>query len=653
MWIGPRPPAARFASDHPRYPRFARARATARLLIAAPTHAITLPDRRPCFARRVRGRPGRGHRHPARTRARSAGAAVVGGARVSVRQTTVGLERETATGPQGTFVVTDLPPGSYVVRVRSDAFAEREFPPITLQVGQNAEVTFEAGGGGARREGRGRRGSPRRPRRVLGRAGGDRLERHRAAAPQRAELPGAGVPHPRQRSRPELRPTKTNSVLVSSAGQLGRGGNITLDGADNNDDVVGRPAAEPPPGRHRGVPDRHQPLLRRGRALRGARPSTSSPSRGRTPGRGRRLYLRDKPCRGCPPPPTAARGRRPSTASSTRCPWAARSSRGKLFWFGAAEYRNQDGALLVGERDLATRTILRSFAAAPLDDFLGTTRLDWTPQADRQRVSLRYSIERADDTGSSALDRSLGSASQRQAEPATHYHAVLGNWTRVVGSRAAPTRCPRAAAGSATRSTRCDPGRPAHLPEHPGRRVVPRAAGHGPGPLAGRRHVLLGRSAPTRCASAARCSGSKARSTSACSARAGSSSCRTSPQFDLNGDGRVDDNDLLFAVTLRSGFPDRDLEHPRMQQHPLRLLRAGRLARPPAAHPEPRPPLRAGHRRQERQPLRRDQPAGAAVPLRRAQARQQQLGAAHRLQLGDHARTHRASTAATASTTTA
>ena len=30
-------------------------------------------------------------------------------------------------------------------------------------------------------------------------------------------------------------------------------------------------------------------------------------------------------------------------------------------------------------------------------------------------------------------------------------------------------------------------------------------------------------------------------------------------EFDLNRDGRVDDNDLLFAVTLRSGKPDQDL----------------------------------------------------------------------------------------------
>ena len=54
------------------------------------------------------------------------------------------------------------------------------------------------------------------------------------------------------------------------------------------------------------------------------------------------------------------------------------------------------------------------------------------------------------------------------------------------------------------------------------------------------------------------------------------------PTFDHNGDGRVDDNDLLFAVTLRSGKPDQALVLPDADNNHVAGVRAGRLARPAA-----------------------------------------------------------------------
>ena len=44
---------------------------------------------------------------------------------------------------------------------------------------------------------------------------------------------------------------------------------------------------------------------------------------------------------------------------------------------------------------------------------------------------------------------------------------------------------------------------------------------------------------------------------------------------DRNGDGRIDDNDLLFAVTLRSAFPDRDLILPKVDNTHFAVFRAG------------------------------------------------------------------------------
>ena len=167
--------------------------------------------------------------------------AVVAGARVALRQAGGGTTREATSDPRGTFVVPDLPPGSYVLRVSTDAFAERELPPLTLQVGQNAEVTVRLEAA-ARTETVDVAADALSVRDVSSVVQGVIA----SGAIERLPLNGRNFLElafliPGNAPAPNFDPTKTNSVLVSSAGQLGRGGNITLDGADNNDDVVGGP----------------------------------------------------------------------------------------------------------------------------------------------------------------------------------------------------------------------------------------------------------------------------------------------------------------------------------------------------------------------------------------------------------------------------
>src|SRR5205085_153658 len=103
------------------------------------------------------------------------------------------------------------------------------------------------------------------------------------------------------------------------------------------------------------------------------------------------------------------------------------------WFFGSFEDRNQNGVVLVGSRDLATRTIRRGFADSPLDDFMTTDRIDWAPNA-YDRFNFRYSFEREKGTAASTLVRSIGSASQRQSSE-NKSHSFLTNYTRLISPR--------------------------------------------------------------------------------------------------------------------------------------------------------------------------------------------------------------------------
>ncbi|HVF54871.1 MAG TPA: TonB-dependent receptor [Pyrinomonadaceae bacterium] len=75
-------------------------------------------------------------------RVSDANGAVVVGASVSATLAANGLERTTVTDEEGRYRIVELPPGTYVVRVRGKGFALEEKTGLQLIAGQNARLDF-------------------------------------------------------------------------------------------------------------------------------------------------------------------------------------------------------------------------------------------------------------------------------------------------------------------------------------------------------------------------------------------------------------------------------------------------------------------------------------------------------------------------------
>jgi Carboxypeptidase regulatory-like domain len=162
-------------------------------------------------------------------------------ARVQVVQVSTGLARETRSDPSGYFAISNIPPGEIDVIVSRQGFAERRVSGVRLEVGQAAEVEIDL-----------RLSAVQEQVTVSGDAGSvdvlSSVVGTVLSAREIESLPLNGRNFlelafltPGSAPAPNFDPTKAQSVIVSSAGQAGRGGNITIDGMDNNDDVVGGP----------------------------------------------------------------------------------------------------------------------------------------------------------------------------------------------------------------------------------------------------------------------------------------------------------------------------------------------------------------------------------------------------------------------------
>ena len=222
----------------------------------------------------------------------------------------------------------------------------------------------------------------------------------------------------------------------------------------------------------------------------------------------------------------------------------------KAFWFGSFEYLRQRSLLQAGDRDPGARAIRNKLGATPLDSMLGLLRTDWV-LSERDRLTALYAAERSDGADLPALQRPLASASQRQRFNEEFDLGAL-NYTRSISpTLVTETRIGfsslRAASAITTGGLQLNfpdlqdaaPFRAPAMPRHNRLQLSDDLV-----KIAGSHTLKFG--------------GEMQRISAEYALGFGSGSVEFAENFasaDRNGDGRLDDGDLLVSVMLRNVSP--------------------------------------------------------------------------------------------------
>src|SRR5690349_10720361 len=486
--------------------------------------------------------------------------AVIAGTKITATQIATGLKRDAVSNEAGFYVFSNMTPGNYQLRFEAPGFATRVMSTVPLNVGQTVTLSLNLDIKDTSIIADPIFDSPPLLDNSSSVVDGLIISREVESLPLNGRnFLELALLIPGNSPAPNFDPTKTNTVVISSAGQLGRGGNVTIDGADTNDDVVGGSIQNISQEAIREVQiatNRFSAQLgRSGSSVINVITKTGTND---LHGSGS-VYFRDSSLQGLPATFDRSLAQSPPfDRQQYAFAIGGPIKIDKAWFFGSFENRNQDGVVLVGTRDLATRSIKRGFADSPLDDVMTTDRLDWAPTADDQ-FGFRYSFERENGTTASTLVRSIGSASQRQSSE-NKSNSFVANYTRLLSPR-----------GLNSFNFSFSTFRNDTLPVAPGPQLTFPSIQDGasfrvPQQTKQRRFQFADTYGMVRGNHAINIGGEVQRVESDLDLKVFQQGrielIEDFPDFDRDGNGRVDDNDLLFAVTLRSGFPDRSLVLP-------------------------------------------------------------------------------------------
>ena len=358
--------------------------------------------------------------------------AVVQGATIEVTSAAQGTTRESVTNSDGSYSIPNLTPGMYSAEVGSKGFATAQYSHIALEAGHT--FTLDA---------------------TLAPAGQVTTVKV-AAASQTADLAQSmlqgqitedtieSIPLngrnflelayliPGNRPAPTFDPTKTNTLEISSGGGFGRGGNITVDGGDNNDEVVGGTLANFPE-------DSVQEFqIATGRFTAEVGRSGNSivnivTKSGTNNYHGsafifeRNRNLQALPAtfnRSLPTPPFD----REQSGGSIGGP----IKRDRAWIFSSFEFRDQNASLQTGTRDFTAGKVVHSAAPAPLRDALLSARFD-DQLSEHNSLMVRYSFNRSTDTAAASPGSSAPSFSSAERQNSLNrFNSVVANVNSVI-----------------------------------------------------------------------------------------------------------------------------------------------------------------------------------------------------------------------------
>lgn len=379
--------------------------------------------------------------------ARDPSGRVIPGVHVVTTDDRQGFVRESKTNMDGAFTLSNIAPGTYTVVLTATGFSDVLYNHVQVNPGQaiTLDTTFYVAAQASTVN-------------VGTNTGADvditqSLLQGQITSSTIQTLPLNGRNFlelafliPGNRPAPTFDPTKTNTLEISSAGGFGRGGNILVDGADNNDEVVG--------GTLSNFPQDSIAEFQIATARFTAEVGRSGNSiinivtrSGTNQMHGSAfLFERNRHLQGLPatfdrsqPVP---RFDREQFGGSIGGPFR----HDKAFYFSSAEFRDQNAALQTGTR-VFTNTpnggspyyghIINTAAPAPLRDLLLSNRAD-DHLNENNTVSLRYSFNRATDTAqaTAAQATSFSTAAERQ-NALNRFNSAVATWTRVIGARMA------------------------------------------------------------------------------------------------------------------------------------------------------------------------------------------------------------------------